>query len=456
MYRTIPIEHVVPAEDNVRRKLGDIKELAASIASVGVIEPLLVTPRSDGRFSIVAGHRRLAAAVEAELHEVPCVVKELSDVERLETMIAENLARQALNPIEEAEAYFRMVELAVPVKDLARRLGRPPKHVTSRLALLALPRTVQTKVEKGALGVSDASALLALKEHPDVIADLLSDDWDSGDLERAVIREVGRIEADARRAAAMEALASEGVTVIEEWSRFGGGARQPVALGKGHGELPVDPAKHAPEPCHAAHVTRGDEIIHLCTDPTRHRPDGKSKVQAPKGSGPTKNEQQAVEREEARRQRAIDRERADFTAALAARRLPKSDVTALVLDQFLASASNAQARSACKLLAIDAPADEFGAGHQAALADHAAVSGTNRERAALALALAIGEDTVRGFDPNGRTRAGRRHLDFLAGYGWGDPTTDPDEATIEATDECDDDPDEAYECNPDDPDPFPA
>jgi hypothetical protein len=131
-------------------------------------------------------------------------------------------------------------------------------------------------------------------------------------------------------------------------------------------------------------------------------------------------------------------------------------VTALVLDQFLASASNAQARSACKLLAIDAPADEFGAAHQAALADHAAVSGANRERAALALALAIGEDTVRGFDPNGRTRPGRRHLDFLAGYGWGDPTTDPDEASTEATDECDDDPDEAYECDPDDPDPFPA
>jgi ParB/RepB/Spo0J family partition protein len=387
VYRTIPIEHVVPAEDNVRRKLGDIKELAASIASVGVIEPLLVTPRADGRFSVVVGHRRLAAAAEAELHEVPCVVKELSDVERLETMIAENLARQALSPIEEAQAYFRMVELAVPVKDLARRLGRTPKHITARLALLELPRPVQTKVEKGALGVSDASALLALKEHPDVIADLLSDDWDSGDLERAVIREVARIESDARRAAATDALAAQGVKVIEEWSRFGGGTRQPVALGPGHGELAVDPNEHDGEPCHAAHVTRNGEIVFLCTDPRRHRHDGGSRVQAPDGSDPTAAEKRAAEREDARRRRAVDRERADFTAGLAARRLPKSDVTALVLDQFLASASNAQARSACKLLAIDAPADDFGAAHQAALADHAAVSGANRERAALALAL---------------------------------------------------------------------
>jgi ParB family chromosome partitioning protein len=456
MYQTIPITSVLPAEDNVRHKLGDLKELAASIASVGVIEPLLVCPNDDGRFTVVAGHRRLAAAVQAGLEEVPCVIKELSDVERLETMIAENLARHGLSPIEEAQAYFRMVELAVPIKELARRLGRPAKHITGRLALLELPTGVQRKVEAGALGVSDAAALLAIKEHPDVIEELLTDGWDAGDLERAVIREVARIEADAKHAAATEALTAEGIKVIEEWSRFGRDARQTVALGSGHGELAVDRAEHDGEPCHAAHVTRNGEIVYLCIDPRRHRPAGGSGVQAPDGSDPTAAERRAAEREEARHRRALDRERAEFTTGLAGRRLPKSDVTALVLDQFLATASNAQARSACKLLAIDAPTDDFGAAHQAALVDHASVSGANRERAALALALAIGEDTVRGFDPNGRTGRGRRHLDFLAGYGWGDPTTDPDEASTDATGECDDDPDEAHECNPDDPGPFPA
>jgi ParB family chromosome partitioning protein len=456
MYQTIPVTNVVPAEDNVRRKLGDLKELAASIASVGVIEPLLVCPHGDGQFTVVAGHRRLAAAAQAGVELVPCVVKELSDAERLETMIAENLARHALSPIEEAQAYFRMVELAVPVKELARRLGRPAKHITGRLALLELPAGVQRKVEAGGLGVSDASALLALKEHPDVIEELLADEWDAGDLERAVIREVARIEADAKRAAATEALAAEGVTVIEEWSRFGREARQPVALGSGHGELAIDPAEHDSEPCHAAHVTRNGEIVYLCTDPRRHRPVGGSGVQAPDGSDPTAAERRAAESEEARHRRALDRERAEFTTGLAGRRLPKSDVTALVLDQFLASASNAQARSACKLLAIDAPTDDFGAAHQAALVNHASVSGANRERAALALALAIGEDTVRGYDPEGRTRAGRRHLDFLATYGWANPTTHSDEPTADQGDQYDGDPDEAYDGNPDDPDPFPA
>lgn len=447
MYQSIPIDDVVPAEDNVRRKLGDIKDLAASIASVGVIEPLLVTPSENGRFTVVAGHRRLAAAREAGLTEVQCIVKVLSEVERLETMIAENLARQALNPLEEAEAYFRMVELAVPVKDLARRLGRPPKHITGRLALLELPRNVQTKVEKGALGVSDAAALLALKDHPDVIADLISDDWDSGDLERAVIREVARIEADEKRTAVVEALAAEGVRLIEDWTRYGGGARQPVALGTGHGELPVDPAKHGREPCHAAHVARGGEVIYLCTDPARHRPEGKSKVQAPKGSGPTTNEEQAAEREAARQRRALDRERGEFTASLAKRRLPKTDVTAVVLGQFLAAASNAQAKAACALLGIDAGVDDFGAAHRTALVAHGEPSAANRERAAFALALSIGEDAVRFGDTEGRTTPARIHLDLLTAYGWGEADAEPDDGNL---DEQEDGPD------PDEEEPFPA
>jgi len=448
MYQSIPTDDVVPAEDNVRRKLGDVKELAASIASVGVIEPLLVTPSENGRFTVVAGHRRLAAAIEAGLTEVPCIVKELSEVERLETMIAENLARQALNPLEEAQAYFRMVELAVPVKDLARRLGRPAKHITGRLALLELPRNVQAKVEKGALGVSDANALLALKDHPDVIADLISDDWDSGDLERAVIREVARIEADEKRSAVVEALAAEGVSVIEDWTRYGGGSRQPVALGTGHGELPVDPAKHTAEPCHAAHVTRGGEVVFLCTEPTRHRPDGKSKVQAPKGSGPTRNEEQAAEREAARQRRALDRERAEFTASLAKRRLPKTDVTAVVLGQFLASVSNDKAKAACALIGIDAGVDDFGAAHRTALVAHGESSAANRERAALALALAIGEDAVRFGDADGRTTPARLHLDLLAAYGWGQPNDEPDD---------DPEPDDGEGTpDPDEEEPFPA
>lgn len=429
MYQTIPIQQVHPAEDNVRRRPGDVKDLAASIASVGVIEPLLVCPCDDGTYTVVAGHRRLLAAQQAELAEVPCVVKELSEVERLETMIAENLARQALNPVEEAAAFFRMIELAVPVKDLAQRLGRSAKHITSRLALLELPAKVQTKIERNEIGLGEASCLLALKDQPDVIDRLLADEWDRRDLSRAVIREVARIEAEARAVVAAEQLHADGVTIVEEWNRYGGRGRQPVALGSGHGELDVKPTKHKREPCHAAHITRTGDIVWLCTDPRRHRTGGDSRIAAADTCAPTAVEERAAEREEIKRQRTEDRERQSFVADLVKRRIPRGDIVALALNQFLATATNNQARGACVLLAIDESVDQFGAGHRTALLDYATESASNRDRASFALALALGEDIVRTGDTDGRSSVGHRHLDFIASYGW---TTDIEEGPPDA------------------------
>lgn len=418
MYQTIPVDLVRPAEDNVRRRPGDVKDLAASIASVGVIEPLLVCPRDDGCFTVVAGHRRLRAARQAGLVEIPCVVKELSEAERLETMIAENLARQALNPVEEAQAFFRMVELSVPVKDLAQRLGRSAKHITTRLALLELPAKVQTKIERGEVGLGEAASLLALKAHPDVIDRLLADEWDRRDLNRAAVREVARIEAEAKVAAAAEQLHAAGVTIVEKWNRHGGRGRQPVVLGSGHGELDVKPAKHKREPCHAAHFTRAGEIVWLCTDPARHRSGGESRVAAAATCELTAIEERAAEREAIKQRRAEDRERQSFVADLVGRRLARGDLVALALDQFLATATNNQARAACILLAIDEATEQLGAGHRIALLDYASQSPSNRDRAGFALALGLGEDIVRSGDTDGRSDVGRRHLDFIVSYGW--------------------------------------
>ncbi|MGE3357341.1 MAG: ParB/RepB/Spo0J family partition protein [Acidimicrobiia bacterium] len=87
----LAIGSLVPAADNVRRRVGDVRELAASVASVGIVEPLLVSPLDAERHVIVAGHRRHAAAVRAGLAEVPCTVRELSEGERVEIMLIENL-----------------------------------------------------------------------------------------------------------------------------------------------------------------------------------------------------------------------------------------------------------------------------------------------------------------------------------------------------------------------------
>ena len=93
MFELVEIDRLVGASDNLRRNVGNVTELAASIRSIGVLEPLLVTPAADG-FAVVAGHRRLAAARKAGLEIVPCVVREMSEVERVIAMVVENEQRR--------------------------------------------------------------------------------------------------------------------------------------------------------------------------------------------------------------------------------------------------------------------------------------------------------------------------------------------------------------------------
>ena len=435
MLQTIPIDNIVPAKDNVRRRHSEIKDLAASVASVGVIEPLLVSPADDGTFVVVAGHRRLLAARQAGITELPCTVRKLTDAERVEIMLAENVARCSLTPVEEASGYFRLIEFGLPLAEVGRRIGRSARHISGRLALLELPRAVQAKVDSGKVTVAEATALLALKDHPDVIDRILEDEWSRGDLERAVVREVARIEAEAKVAAAREALGHEGVAIVEEWTRYGGRARQPVAIGNGHGELDVNPTRHRREPCHAAHVTRSGDVVWLCTDPARHQPGGESGVERQAGAAPTRAEERTAEREDAKRRRQESRERLAFAADLVTKRLPKADATGLVVTQFLAGASSAQARTACALLGIEPVDGDYGPDHRTALERHASNSTANRDRAALALALAAGEESAHYGTPGQLRPAALAHLDFLTTYGWehADPVDTACPATADTT-----------------------
>ena len=211
MLTMLAIDSVVPAEDNLRRRIGDVRDLAASITAVGVIEPLLVSPVEGDRYVIVAGHRRHAAAQKAGLVEVPCMIRTLTDFERVEIMLVENLQRCDLTAIEEASGYFRLVEHGMTQRELARRIGRSARHVAGRLALLELPKLVQDELHTGAMSVSDGVALLAFRDQPEVIERLLADEWSRRDIERAVIREQHRVEAakasDERRTAAQELVA---------------------------------------------------------------------------------------------------------------------------------------------------------------------------------------------------------------------------------------------------------
>ena len=163
--RTVPIDLIRPGPTQPRRRMdkGPIRQLAHSIVEKGVLQPLLVRPHAGeaGAFEIVAGERRWRAAQMARLHEVPVVVKELSDSEALEIALVENLQREDLSPLEEADAYKRLMEdFSHTQEALSKAVGKSRSHVANMLRLLGLPGPVKEMLDRGELTAGHARALL--------------------------------------------------------------------------------------------------------------------------------------------------------------------------------------------------------------------------------------------------------------------------------------------------------
>lgn len=160
----LEIDELHPATDNVRTKLTDLDGLAASIKAVGILEPLVVTPNGDG-YTIVAGARRHAASIKAGLTTVPCVIRnEMSTAERVEAMVIENLQREGLTPLEEADAYQRLVDLEWSQRQIAERVGRNQSHVSKRLTLTKLPDIARAALTDGRITIDVAVELTKLDE----------------------------------------------------------------------------------------------------------------------------------------------------------------------------------------------------------------------------------------------------------------------------------------------------
>lgn len=184
--KTIPVQDIVLADDNVREKVGNVHELALSIANTGLLQPLLVSPvEGNGHFRVVAGNRRLTAIELVRTHpdkypttfdfdSVPCLVEERSEGQRTAAMLVENLQRVDLNPIEEARGYFRLVrDQGWSQTDIAARIGKSKAHVSKRLLLLTLPTEALKLIEKGDLSIEAALQLAKLAEAPELILALI-------------------------------------------------------------------------------------------------------------------------------------------------------------------------------------------------------------------------------------------------------------------------------------------
>lgn len=165
--RLVPIEQISPNPDQPRKRFesGDLDDLAASIKEKGVIQPLIVRKRENGTFEIVAGERRWRASQIAQLHELPVIVREFSDVEVLEVAIIENIQRADLNAIEEAAGYRQLMDKFGHTQEkMAEALGKSRSHIANLLRLLNLPDDVLELVRGGDLSAGHARALISSDE----------------------------------------------------------------------------------------------------------------------------------------------------------------------------------------------------------------------------------------------------------------------------------------------------
>lgn len=161
--KSLSIASITPLPGNPRRNFDEaaLEELAGSIAKRGVIQPIIVRPKGDGRYELVAGERRWRAAQKARLHEIPALVRELDDREVMALALIENLQREDLNPVEEARAYQRLSEEeGMTQADIARMVEKSRSHVANIQRLLALPMQVLDLVEAGTLSMGHARALI--------------------------------------------------------------------------------------------------------------------------------------------------------------------------------------------------------------------------------------------------------------------------------------------------------
>ena len=165
-FSEVKVDEIV-VEDRIRKTFDEdsIKELASSIEKHGILQPLTVEPRSDGTYTLLMGERRFMAAKRTGLNVVPVIVtdQKLKPNETVEARLIENIHREDLDPMDEAEAYQQLVDMGYNVSEVARRVGKPRYYVSKRLSLLRLHPKVREAVRQRTLTPTHARPLLRLE-----------------------------------------------------------------------------------------------------------------------------------------------------------------------------------------------------------------------------------------------------------------------------------------------------
>lgn len=268
--------------NNPRHDLGDLDELALSLVAQGMLEPVIVAPGpTEGRYTTVAGHRRIAAAIMANLPAIPALVRaDLIPGSNLSitAQVVENLHRLDLTPLDEARAYNLLRQLNMKQADIALAVGVNQGQVSKRLALLKLPEAIAAKVGDDL----DVATAVELSRLPAPVRDNVADQIAKGaDPEQATRRARTAVDRDAEHQALVDDLETRGVALVDFPTTFHWGRDRedrPLATGSDGEPQPYPSARtidvtytdHHGEPCHGATVSPRDEIVYVCLDPTRH------------------------------------------------------------------------------------------------------------------------------------------------------------------------------------------
>jgi ParB family chromosome partitioning protein len=212
--KTLPIASLKPGKFQPRHDFDEvtIKGLSDSIKQHGVLTPLLVRElRNTGVYEIIAGERRWRAAQMAQLHEVPVIIKDIGDEQMAEIALIDNLQREDLNPIDEAEAYQRLMEeFAHTQEKLAHAVGKSRSHVANMVRLLNLPEKVKWKVKLGDLSAGHARALITARDPEALMYQVL----DRGLSVRETERLASELGGGSEKSKAKKALATKDVDTV--------------------------------------------------------------------------------------------------------------------------------------------------------------------------------------------------------------------------------------------------
>lgn len=239
----LDVNEIKPNLKQPRKKFDDekIEELAASIQTHGMIQPIMVRPAGEG-YEIVAGERRWRAARKAALKKVPCMIRELDEEQNLLIAIIENIQREDLNPVEEAEAFHQMIGMhGLTQEEVSKSVGKSRPYITNALRLLRLPSEIQDLVSEGSLSNGHARALAGMKSQEEQIelANQIVEEGLSVRETEALVSEVGSVQSK-RKQRGKPCAKNADVQRLEDDLREALGTKVAINLGVKKGKIEIE------------------------------------------------------------------------------------------------------------------------------------------------------------------------------------------------------------------------